>query len=115
MLKNEQPNKICKWNTPLIRCAAQIVGAVTKIYLKELHSVYILSDSPEYLLIWYMYSPVGPTLEQFTVPTNRSTCLWLTVNCTLSSGLRVGMKWFVLLLRIQAGTSSVLSPEDDDG
>jgi hypothetical protein len=67
------------------------------------------------LLVWYMSSPVGPTLKQFTVPTNKSTQLQLTVICTLSSELRIGMKWFVFLLHIQAGTSSFLSPEDDDG
>ena len=103
------------WNTPLIRCAAQSVGVVTEIYMKELQSVQILSDSPDYLLVWYMSSPGGPTLKQFTVPINKSTHLWLAVNCTLSSGLKVGMKWFVLLLHIQTGTSSVLSPGDGVG
>jgi hypothetical protein len=115
MLRNEQPNKICKWNTPLIRYAAQNVGVVTGIYMKELQSEQILFDSPEYLPVWYMSSPGGATLKQFTVPTNKSTRLWLTVNCTVSSGLRVGMKWFVLPLRVQAGTSSFLSPGDGVG
>jgi len=39
MFKKEQPNKICRWNTPMMRHAAQSVGAVTKIYMKELQSV----------------------------------------------------------------------------
>jgi len=41
------------------------MGAVTKHYLQELRSTYILFDNVEYFIIWHMSGPVSAVLKEF--------------------------------------------------